>query len=73
MADSMARIAAELSAWVRLPGQACRNFNNIGGLRAETFGTFSHPRCHLKGGDTNIFLEFLVTIQLPRYGGALRE
>ena len=42
-----------------------------GTLRAETFGTAAHPRCHLKGGETNTFLEFLVTCTLPVRADAL--
>ena len=73
IAQSMARVAAEMSAWIKEPPQANRGLHVIETLRQETFGTWTQPRCLLKGGETNTFLEFFVLAQLRLFGGALGE
>jgi hypothetical protein len=73
IAQTMACVAADMSAWNKEPPQANRGLHVIETLRQETFGTLKQPRCLLKGGETNTFLKCFVLAKLRLFGGALGE
>ena len=60
--SSTGQISADLTAWVRLQNRMGRNLTEPGALKLEAFGTASKPKFMLKGGETNVFLEYLVQL-----------
>ena len=59
-----------LDEWQRQQARAGRTVTPLS-LKAETFGKTSSPACHLKGAETNWFLEFLVVVEIPLIGHRL--
>ena len=69
---STQRLSAELELWTAAQGDN-RNLTKIRPLQQDDFGTHLHPKFPLKGGETNTFLEFMVSVALPRSQGPLGE
>lgn len=65
MIVSTNRMTSDILKWQKLKVRDGRDVSWVGLLDSETFGKKSKPRFGLKGGQTNWYLEYLVTSFLP--------
>ena len=70
---STQRLSAELEGWTVARLSDNRNVTKVRTLQQDDFGTHRHPKFPLKGGETNTFLEFMVSVAVPRSQGSLGE
>ena len=66
------RLSADFQRWVRDANRGGRNLTEANNLKAEQFGTCKKPKFQLKGGETNSFLEYMLSF-LPDRVAALGE
>ena len=66
MVNSVNKVNAILDSWTKAQNRGGRQLTDCGVFKQEQFGSAGAPTFNFKGGETNTFLEFLVTDQLPR-------
>ena len=64
-AVSMQKLTAEVEEWQKTMARRGRVVTPLGLIPSDCFGTYSFPKCSLKGTQTNWMLEFLVAKKLP--------
>ena len=70
---SIYRFSLVLQSWVREQNQQFgRNLTEAGNLKGDMFGTSTRPKFALKAGETNAFLEYVVSI-LPEHVPSLGD
>ena len=70
---SIYRFSSDFQFWVRDQNRRFdRNLTEAGALKREFFGSLKKPKCALKAGETNAFLEYVVSI-LPGHVPSLGD
>ena len=67
----MNRVSSQFMSWLKHTHGMVAEMTS--GLHEKTLGTWTKPRCSLKGAETNYYLEYLVTVVLPELGHCLGE
>ena len=65
---SIYRMNSEFQKWVRAANAGGRNLTEALNLKPEAFGSSSSPKFGLKAGETNAFLEYMITFLPERVG-----
>ena len=58
---SIYRMSSDFQKWVRTANRGGRNLTEANNLRPELFGTSAKPKFGLKAGETNAFLEYMLS------------